>query len=52
VQGKQVVLLHPEDVVDPTAGALAEYAYNQNPDPTEERRWVAKHIAETADCHD
>ncbi len=48
-RGNEIVLISPDDVVDPTAGALAEYAYTSNPDPAEERRWVAKHIAETAD---
>lgn len=51
-RGKEIVLISPEDVVDPTAGALAEYAYTRNPDPAEERRWVAQHIAETADDYD
>jgi len=39
----------PDDEVDPTAGIFAKYAYTRNPDPAEERRWVARHIAETAD---
>ncbi len=42
----------PDDDVDPTAGIFAEYAYTRNPDPAEERRWVARHIAETADMDD
>jgi AbrB family looped-hinge helix DNA binding protein len=50
-RGKEIVLISPDDVVDPSAGALAEYAYSRNPDPADERRWVARHIAETAD-HD
>jgi AbrB family looped-hinge helix DNA binding protein len=48
-RGQEIVLVSPEDVEDPTAGALAKYAYTRNPDPAEERRWVAQHIAETAD---
>lgn len=44
----EMVLCRPENVVDPSAGALSEYAYARNPDPAEERRWVAQHIAETA----
>lgn len=51
-RGKEIVLISPDDVVDPTAGALAEYAYTRNPDPAEERRWVAQYIAETADRDD
>lgn len=51
-RGKEIVLISPDDVVDPTAGALSEYAYTRNPDPAEERRWVARHIAETADRDD
>lgn len=51
-RGKEIVLISPDDVVDPTAGALAEYAYTSNPDPAEERRWVAKRIAETADSYE
>ncbi len=42
----------PDDEVDLTAGILSEYAYTRNPDPAEERRWVARHIAETADRDD
>lgn len=42
----------PNDDLDPTAGILAEYAYIRNPDPAEERRWVARHIAETTDTDD
>lgn len=45
-----MVLSRPEDVVDPSAGVLSDYAYTRNPDPAEERRWVAQHIAETADA--
>jgi AbrB family looped-hinge helix DNA binding protein len=48
-RGKEIVLISPEDVVDPTAGILSDYAYTRNPDPAEEREWVARHIAETAD---
>lgn len=51
-RGQEIVLVLPEDVVDPTAGALAKYAYTRNPDPAEERRWIAQHIAETADEYD
>jgi AbrB family looped-hinge helix DNA binding protein len=51
-RGKELVIVLPADVVDPTAGALAAYAYTNNPDPAEERRWVAQHIAETADIYD
>lgn len=51
-RGKEIVLIAPDDVVEPTAGALSEYAYTRNPDPAEERRWVARHIAETADADD
>lgn len=51
-RGQELVIVLPENVVDPTAGALAEYAYARNPDPAEERRWVAQHIAKTADDYD
>ncbi len=51
-RGQEIVLISSNDVVDPTAGALSEYAYTRNPDPAEERRWVARHIAETADRND
>ena len=51
-RGKEIVLISPDDVVDPSAGALAKYAYTRNPDPAAERRWVARHIAETADPHE
>ena len=51
-RGKEIVLISPVDVIDPTAGALSRYAYTRNPDPAEERRWVAQHIAETADRND
>jgi len=48
-RGKEIVLISSQDAVDPSAGVLAEYAYTRNPDPADERRWVARHIAETAD---
>lgn len=51
-RGRTIFLVLPEDFVDPTAGSLAEYAYTSNPDPAEERPWVARHIAETADSDD
>jgi hypothetical protein len=40
------------DEEDPSKGVLAQYAYTRYPDPAEERRWVAQHIAETADIRD
>lgn len=40
------------DDVDPTASIFASYAYMRNPDPAEERRWVAQHIANSADIDD
>jgi len=52
LRGKEIVLVTPEDVIDPSAGALAKYAYTRIPDPAEERRWAAQHIAETADRYD
>ena len=52
VRGQEIILSTPEDVVMRTAGIFKEYAYTNNPDPAEERRWVAQHIAETADCYD
>lgn len=42
------VLVPADEMTDPSAGVLAKYAYTQNPDPAEERQWVARHIAETA----
>lgn len=40
----------PSDKIrDVAAGALAKYAKIRNPDSAEERAWVARHIAETAD---
>lgn len=47
-EGRRIILISAEDVEDPSAGMLAEYAYTRNPDPAEERHWIAKHIAETA----
>lgn len=37
---------------DPAAGMLAQYAKFKNPSIDEEKEWVAKHIAETADGYD
>lgn len=51
-RGKEIVLVSPEDVVDPTAGIFKDYAYTRNPDVEEEKRWIAQHIAETADNYD
>lgn len=52
VRDHEIVLSTPEDVVMRTAGIFKDYAYTNNPDPAEERRWVAQHIAETADCYE
>lgn len=46
------MLILPDDVVDPSAGALAEHEYSRNPDLAEERKWIARHVAETADLND
>jgi len=51
-RGKEIVLISPDDVVDPTAGIFKEYAYARNPDVREEKAWIARHIAETADADD
>jgi AbrB family looped-hinge helix DNA binding protein len=48
-RGNEYVLVRPQDLKDTAAGALAKYAKIRNPDPAEERRWVAEHIAKTAD---
>ncbi len=48
-RGREIVLILPDDDIDPTAGALAEYAYTRDPDVNEEKAWIARHIAETAD---
>ena len=48
----ELIIRNPDDVDDPSFGALAAYAYTSNPDPAEERSWVARHIAETADPQD
>lgn len=48
-RGKEIVLIFPEDILDPTAGIFKDYAYARNPDVEEEKRWIARHIAETAD---
>ncbi len=51
-RGKEIVLTSPEDVVDPTAGIFKEYAYARNPDVNEEKAWIARRIADTADSGD
>lgn len=51
-EGRKIVLISAEDVEDPTAGVFKEYAYTQNPDVDEEKRWIARHIAETTDSND
>jgi len=45
----EMVVRRLDDVDDPSFGALAEFATVRNPDPAEERAWVARHVAETAD---
>lgn len=40
------------ELVDIARGSLAEFAKFKNPDPSEERAWVARHIAETADKYE
>lgn len=51
-RGDEYVLVRPQDLKDTAAGALAKYAKARNPDPAEERRWVAEHIARTADDYE
>lgn len=48
-EGRKIVLVLPDDVEDPTAGIFRDHAYTHNPDVREEKRWIAQHIAETAD---
>lgn len=47
--GRKIVLISADDVEDPTAGIFRDYAYSQDPDVEEEKRWIARHVAETAD---
>lgn len=47
-----LVLCRTEDVIDPTAGIFKDYAYTRNPDVNEEKAWIARHIAETADNYE
>jgi AbrB family looped-hinge helix DNA binding protein len=51
-RGKEIVLISPDSVVDPTAGIFKEYAYARNPDVNEEKAWIRRHIAEIADAGD
>lgn len=51
-RGKEIVLIAPDDVVDPTAGIFKDYAYTRNPDVNEEKAWIARHITETADAYE
>lgn len=48
-RGKEIVLISPDDVVDPTAGIFKDHAYARNPDVNEEKTWIRRHIAETVD---
>jgi antitoxin component of MazEF toxin-antitoxin module len=52
VQDTTIILTPTKAALDSTASSLKDYAYTQNPDPAEERRWVARHIAETADNYE
>lgn len=45
-------LVSGEKIRDVAAGALSQYATTRNPDPEEERAWVARTIAETADDYE
>ena len=51
-RGQELVIVLPKNVEDPTAGMFRNYAYTRNPDVNEEKDWIARHIAETADCYD
>lgn len=51
-RGQELVIVLPENVEDPTAGIFRNYAYTRNPDVNEEKAWIARRIAETADCYD
>ena len=41
-----------QEFVDIARGSLAEFAKFRDPDASEERAWVARHIAETADDYE
>lgn len=45
-------IVKAETIRDPAAGALAKYAKLKNPDPAEERAWVARHLSETGDNYE
>ena len=49
---RAIMLILPEDVVDPTAGIFKDHAYTRNPDVNEEKSWIRRHIAETADDYE
>lgn len=51
-RGRTITLILPEDVVDPTAGIFKDHAYTRNPDVNEEKAWIRRHIAETADSYE
>lgn len=51
-RGRTIMLILPEDVVDPTAGIFKDRAYTRNPDVNEEKAWIRRHIAETADNYE
>lgn len=45
-------LVSGDKIRDVAAGALAKYAKTHNPDPEEERAWVARKIAENGDKYE
>ncbi|HEV2073451.1 MAG TPA: AbrB/MazE/SpoVT family DNA-binding domain-containing protein [Thermomicrobiales bacterium] len=51
-RGKEFVLTPADAIEDPTAGIFKEFAYTHNPDIEEEKVWIARHIAETADTYE
>lgn len=45
-------LVSGDKIRDVAVGALAKYAKTRNPDPQEERAWVARTIAEAGDDYE
>lgn len=48
-RGRAIMLILPEDAVDPTAGIFKDHAYTHNPEVNEEEAWIRRDIAESTE---
>lgn len=48
-EGKRIIMISVDEIEDPTAGVFRDDRFGRNPDISEEKAWIARHIAGMAD---